>query len=72
MSLAVASAYGKDTNPAGFIKRSTLLYLDLDRERTGKWLQSIGLQLPADAITLGSIGTISYQDGKVKIDVVPC
>ena len=67
----IASAYGKDTNPAGFILNSDLLYLDPDKNRTKGWLQGLGLQLPSDTTALGSIGTISYQDGKVKIEGVP-
>ena len=67
----IASAYGKDTNPAGFVQKSDLLYLDPDKNRTKSWLQGLGLQLPSDTTALGSIGTISYQDGKVKIEGVP-
>ncbi|MBQ6698125.1 MAG: hypothetical protein IJN09_03705 [Oscillospiraceae bacterium] len=67
----VASAYGKDSNPAGFIKNSELLYLDANKNRTKSWLQSVGLQLPSDTTTLGSIGTITYIDGKVNIKGVP-
>ena len=67
----IASAYGKDTNPAGFVQNSDLLYLDPDKNRTESWMQSVGLQLPSDANAFGSIGTISYQDGKVKIEGVP-
>ena len=67
----IASAYGKDTNPAGFVQNSDLLYLDPGKNRTESWMQSVGLQLPSDANAFGSIGTISYQDGKVKIEGVP-
>ncbi|NLH01235.1 MAG: hypothetical protein GX488_04930 [Clostridiales bacterium] len=67
----IASAYGKDSNPAGFIRNSDLLYLDPNKNRTESWMQGLGLQLPSDATAFGSIGTISYPDGKVKIDGVP-
>lgn len=67
----VASAYGKDSNPNGFVKNSELLYLDPNKNRTQKWMQSVGLQLPSGTNTLGSIGTITYKDGKVNIQGVP-
>ena len=67
----IASAYGKDTKPAGFGQNSDLLYLDPDKNRTESWMQSVGLKLPSDANAFGSIGPISYQDGKVKIEGVP-
>ena len=67
----IASAYGKDNNIKGFVERSGLVYLDVNKNRTQNWLQSVGLQLPSDATDLGSIGRVSYPDGKVKIESVP-
>ena len=83
----IASAYGKDSNPAGFIMNSGLVYIDANKKRTKSWLQGLGLQLPSDTAkqrdafglqspsvapaTLGSVGSITYPDGKVKIDSVP-
>ena len=67
----IASAYGKDSSPAGFIRSSGVLYLDPDKTRTERWLHSIGLQLPSGLTTLGSIGSITYQDGKVKMESIP-
>lgn len=67
----IASVYGKNSNLSGFIRNSNLLYLDPNKNRTGKWLQGLGLQLPSDTTSLGSIGTITYQDGNVKIAGVP-
>lgn len=67
----IASAYGKDSNAARFIESSDLLYLDPHRNRTERWLQGLGLQLPSDITSLGSIGTVTYQDGNVKIEGVP-
>ena len=66
----VVSSYGKD-NAKGFIESSGLVYIDPNKNRTESWLQSVGLQLPSDTTAFGSIGRISYQDGKVKIDSVP-
>ena len=68
----IASAYGKTNNLKGFIEKSDLLYLDRNKNRTNNWLNAVGLQLPSVAsTTLGSIGSITYQDGKVKIVGVP-
>lgn len=68
----IASAYGKDSNPAAFIRNSDLLYLDPNRNRTDSWFDAVGLQLPSVASNhYGSVGTISYHDGKVKIDGLP-
>lgn len=67
----VASAYGKDSSPARFVENSELLYLDPNKNRTKKWMQGLGLQLPSGTTTFGSIGTVSYQDGIVKIEGVP-
>ena len=66
----VVSSYGKD-NAKGFIESSGLVYIDPNKNRTESWLQSVRLQLPSDTTAFGSIGRISYQDGKVKIDSVP-
>ena len=68
----VASAYGKDSNPAEFIKNSELLYLDTNKNRTNTWLNAVGLQLPSVALThLGSIGNITYVEGNVNIKGIP-
>ena len=68
----VASVYGKTNNIANFIKNSDLLYLDRNKNRTNNWLSAVGLQLPSvTPAHYGSIGSITYQDGKVKIVGVP-
>ena len=67
----VVSAYGKDGNLARFIQSSGVLYLDPNRTRTEQWLHSIGLQLPSGLTTLGPIGSITYQNGKVKMESIP-
>lgn len=67
----IASAYGKDSSPANFIQSSGLVYLDPNKNRTKSWLQGLGLQLPSDTVAFGSVGSVSYQDGKVKIESVP-
>ena len=66
----IASAYGKD-NTKGLVESSGLVYLDPDKQRTKSWMQGLGLQLPSDTTALGSIGSIAYPDGKVKIESIP-
>ena len=65
----VASAYGKDSNPAGFILNSEIIYIDENRAKN--WLQGLGLQLSSDTTVSDSIGSITYPDGKVKITSTP-
>lgn len=67
----IASAYGKDASPENFIQSSGLVYLDPNKNRTKSWLQGLGLQLPSDTTAFGSVGSVSYQNGKVKIESVP-
>lgn len=66
----IASAYGKD-NAKGLVESSGLVYIDPNKNRTESWLQGLGLQLPSDTTALGSVGRITYPDGKVKIDSIP-
>lgn len=66
----IASAYGKN-NAKNLVQKSGLVYLDTNVKRTRNWMQGVGLQLPADTSILGSVGSITYQDGKVKIESVP-
>ena len=64
----VASSYGKDS-AANFVRNSGIVYLN--KKRTKGWLQGLGLQLPSDTTKLGSVGRITYPDGKVKIESTP-
>lgn len=66
----IASAYGKN-NAKNLVQNSGLVYLDTNVKRTKSWMQGVGLQLPADTSAFGSVGSITYQDGKVKIESVP-
>lgn len=67
----IASAYGKD-NTRNFIETSGLVYLNPNKKRTNNWLSAVGLQLPSVAPNhYGSIGSVTYQEGKVKIDSTP-
>lgn len=67
----IISAYGKNNKPAEFIRDSGVIYLAENKNRTNTWLQGLGLQLPSDTTTYGSIGSVSYTDGKVNIRSVP-
>lgn len=66
----IASAYAKD-NAKNLVESSDLVYLDPNKKRTKDWMQSVGLQLPSDAIAFGSVGKITYHGDKVKIDAIP-
>ncbi len=64
----VVSTYEVSNNYAkNQIETSPILYLDSNKNRTYNWRQSVGLQLPSDTNNLGSIGRVTYTDGKVKI-----
>ncbi len=67
----VASAYGKDSNAANFVRKSEVLYIDPNKKRADSWFQGLGLQLPSDKASYGSLGSVTYTDGKVNIEGVP-
>lgn len=65
----VNSAYTKD-NPAGFIAKSEILYVD--KKRTVPLLRQFGLTIASrQLLQNGSIGSISYAGDNVKISGVP-
>ncbi len=66
----VKNAYGKDNRLDVQIQKSEILYLDPNKKRTDNWLQGLGLQLPSDTTSYGSVGSISYPNGYVKMDGV--
>lgn len=66
----VKNAYGKDSRLDVQIQKSEILYLDANKKRTNGWLQSVGLQLPSDTTNYGSIGSIFYPNGYVKMQGV--
>lgn len=65
----LASAYSRsDGNIRNLINNnSEIAYIDPDKKRTDAWLMSLGLQLPSDQSLPGSVGRITYTDGKVNI-----
>ncbi len=66
----IKNAYGKDSRLDVQVKKSEILYLDANKKRTNSWLQGLGLQLPSDTTDYGSIGSISYPNGFVKMQGV--
>ena len=68
----ITSAYGRsDENIRNLIQGSEILYLDPNKNRTNAWLMSLRVQFPSDQLAYGSIGSVAYQDGKVKINGTP-
>ena len=65
----VNSAYTKK-NPANFVAGSDVLYAD--KKRTVPLLRQFGLTITSrELLRNGSIGSISYENGVVKLDGVP-
>ena len=62
----VVSAYAKDTLQQ-YINENSILYIDANKKRTNKWLSLNRLSLPLGETQYGSIRSISYSDGKVKV-----
>lgn len=68
----VSSAYAKDVNPKGFLEKSNVLYASPDTKITQSALNSFGFKLASSELNrLGSIGKITYDGGKVKMQGVP-
>lgn len=64
----INNSYGKDHGLQKFLENSTFLYLDPNKKRTSAWLQGLRLQLPSDPTMYGSIGSIAYENGEVKVN----
>lgn len=68
----VSSAYAKDVNPKGFLEKSNVLYASPDTKITQAALSSFGFKLASSELNrLGSIGKITYDGGKVKMQGMP-
>ena len=65
------SAYTKDTDPVGFVRRSTVLYTSENEKRTTALLKSLGFQLPIGLQRYGSIGSITYTGRSVNLEGIP-
>lgn len=68
----VSSAYAKDRNAGNLLQNSNVLYASQDKKMTQAALSSFGFQLATTELNrLGSIGKITYDGGKVKMQGVP-
>lgn len=65
----VSSAYTKTNSPIRFIQNSQVVYAD--KNKTTKLLRTIGFQLPIPLQSGGYVGSITYDDGLVKVQGVP-
>lgn len=65
----VNSAYTKDRGAASFFERSDIMYAD--KKRAAALLRRAGFQMPAGLLRYGSMGSISYENGGVKLHGVP-
>ena len=66
----VTSAYTKDNKPTDFVEKSTVLYTSKNENRTTALLKLLGFQLPIGLQRYGSIGSIAYENGSVKLEGV--
>lgn len=66
----VTSAYTKDNKPTDFVEKSTVLYTSENENRTTALLKLLGFQLPIGLQRYGSIGSIAYENGSVKLEGV--
>ena len=62
----ITSAYAKNSLQ-NYINENSILYIDPNKKRTNNWLSLNSLQLPLGENQYGSIRSITYTDGKVKI-----
>lgn len=68
----VSSAYAKDRNAGKLLQNSNVLYASPDTKMTQAALSSFGFRLATTELNrLGSIGRITYDGGKVKMQGVP-
>ena len=68
----VSSAYAKDRNAGKLLQNSNVLYASPDTKMTQSALSSFGFQFATTELNrLGSIGKITYDGGKVKMQGVP-
>lgn len=65
----VTSAYTKDNDPVWYVENSDILHLD--KKRTIPLLRGMGFQMPMSLLQSGSVGSISYEGKRVKLQGVP-
>ncbi len=67
----ISSAYSRtQNNICNLIRRSEILYLNPNKNRTDTWLIQLGVQFPSRQPVYGSIGGITYNGSDVKIQGV--
>lgn len=66
----VTSAYTKDNDPVGFVRRSDVLYISESKEKTTELFRTLGFQMPSELQSSGLIGSITYGNQDVKLDGV--
>ena len=66
----VTSAYTKDVNPVEFVRKSDVLYVDENKERTTELFRTLGFKIPSELQLSGSIGRIAYGNQDVKLSGV--
>ena len=66
----VTSAYTKDVNPVEFVRKSDVLYVYENKERTTELFRTLGFKIPSELQLSGSIGRIAYGNQDVKLSGV--
>ena len=66
----VTSAYTKDNDPIGFVRRSDVLYISESKEKTTELFRTLGFQMPSKLQFSGLVGSITYGNQDVKLDGV--
>ena len=66
----VTSAYTKDNDPVGFVRRSDVLYISESKEKTTELFRTLGFQMPSELQFSGLVGSITYGNQDVKLDGV--
>ena len=66
----VTSAYTKDNDPAGFVRRSDVLYISESKEKTTELFRTLGFQMPSELQSSGLVGSITYGNQDVKLEGV--
>ena len=66
----VTSAYTKDNDPVGFVRKSDVLYISESKEKTTELFRTLGFQMPSELQSSGLMGSITYGNQDVKLDGV--
>ena len=66
----VTSAYTKDNDPVGFVRKSDVLYISESKEKTTELFRTLGFQMPSELQSSGLMGSITYGNQDVKLEGV--